>query len=96
MGLPQGGRRTRDGRQVEARHYIGKSEWLEYRLRQHRTGQSRARVVLALVGKGATFKLVRTWEGGRELEVKLKRQKNTPRLCDECRGAHPPQPGGMR
>lgn len=68
-----------------ARHYLGIAVDLEARLAQHRSGNG-ARLMQVVSRAGISWRLVRTWEGGRELERRLKRQKNSSRLCPVCRG----------
>jgi predicted GIY-YIG superfamily endonuclease len=66
-----------------ARHYLGSTRNLAYRLHQHRNGQG-ARLMEVARERGITFSLARTWSGGRALERRLKRCKNAPRLCPIC------------
>jgi predicted GIY-YIG superfamily endonuclease len=66
-----------------ARHYLGWTTDLEARLEAHRQGNG-ARLMEVITEAGITWKLARTWEGGRELERHLKRQKNSPRFCPIC------------
>jgi predicted GIY-YIG superfamily endonuclease len=67
-----------------ASHYIGfaKSS-IEQRVLQHQQGQGAA-LTKAAVAAGIELKLVRSWEGDRALERRLKNQKNAPRLCPIC------------
>jgi predicted GIY-YIG superfamily endonuclease len=67
------------------RHYLGTAEDLEVRLDQHRKGNG-ARLPQVFAERGIGFILARTWEGDRELERKLKRQKHSNRLCPICKG----------
>jgi predicted GIY-YIG superfamily endonuclease len=67
-----------------ARHYLGAADDLEARLERHRRGQG-ARLLEVVTAAGITFTVARTWRGGRKLERRLKRLKNTPRLCPVCR-----------
>ena len=67
-----------------AQHYIGYTEDLEQRLEQHRNGNGSA-IMAAVSEAGIGWRVVRTWEGGRDLERRLKRRKNSPRLCPICR-----------
>jgi hypothetical protein len=82
--MPRGTRRT-DGKALEARHYLGTTKDLPARLALHRAGQG-ARMLAAAVARGIDFTLVRTWEGGRDVELRLKRRKEGTRLCPNCRG----------
>ncbi len=69
-----------------ARHYLGYAEDLAARLTQHRAG-SGARLTQVIKEAGITFTLVRTWEGGRDLERHLKRWHDSPALCPLCNPA---------
>lgn len=71
----------------QAQHYIGCTENLKKRIDQHRFGRS-ASIVRAFYAAGIKFKVARTWEGGRDLERKLKNRKNAKKLCPICRGTH--------
>jgi predicted GIY-YIG superfamily endonuclease len=66
-----------------AQHYIGYTENLEQRLEQHRNGNGSA-IMAAVSEAGIGWRVVRTWEGGRDLERRLKRRKNSPKLCPIC------------
>lgn len=67
-----------------ARHYLGYADDLHARLVQHRKGAG-ARLIQVIVQAGIDWRLARTWEGGdRTLERRLKKQKNSPRLCPNC------------
>jgi predicted GIY-YIG superfamily endonuclease len=70
---------------AHAKHYLGSAEDLDARLARHRSGNG-ARLLEVAHERGIGFSLVRTWEGGRELERRLKRRKNAPRLCPICAG----------
>lgn len=67
-----------------ARHYLGKTDNLEIRLAEHRSGQG-ARLTQVTRQAGISFVLARTWEGGRDLERKLKRWHKSPDLCPICK-----------
>lgn len=67
-----------------AQHYIGSaSAGLVRRIKEHRNG-SGARILNVLNDKGIKYSVVRTWDGGVELERKLKRRKNAKNLCPIC------------
>ncbi len=64
----------------QARHYLGYTNNLEMRLERHRQGNGSA--IMAEVARlGIDWTLACTWQGGRDLEYRLKRRKNSPRLC---------------
>ena len=67
-----------------ARHYLGSTDDLDNRLQEHRTGQG-ARLTQVIHEAGISFILARTWEGGRDLERKLKRWHKSPDLCPICK-----------
>ena len=68
-----------------ATHYMGTAKDLGARIAEHRAGQG-ARITAAAVERSIDFAVVRTWSGGRQLERKLKRRKEDPRLCPVCKG----------
>lgn len=66
-----------------AQHYIGWTTNLDGRLDDHRTGRGAA--ILRAAGEaGIGWQVVRTWEGGRDLENKLKARKNARAICPVC------------
>ena len=67
-----------------ARHYLGSTDDIDSRLQEHRTGQG-ARLTQVIHEAGISFILARTWEGGRDLERKLKRWHKSPDLCPICK-----------
>lgn len=70
-----------------AQHYIGQAVDLDRRMCEHRRGGSNtAKLIQAAHRLGVGFTLARTWEGGRDLEKKLKAQKKARLLCPICRG----------
>lgn len=66
-----------------AQHYLGYADLLTFRLRDHAKGRG-ARLTQVAKERGIRWQLVRTWEGGRALERKLKNRKNAPALCPVC------------
>ena len=74
-----------DNPRGQAQHYLGFTQDLDARLEAHRTGKGSA--IMAAVSRASVgWTLARTWEGGRDLERRLKNQHNSPRLCPICRG----------
>jgi hypothetical protein len=72
-------------RYLGALHYIGWTEGpLHVRMRAHKMGQG-SRLMAAVTNAGLDFTVANTWEGTRELERKLKNQKNAARICPICR-----------
>jgi hypothetical protein len=67
-------------------HYIG---WtgvgVDRRLAVHREGRG-SRMLAAAVERGISFNVVKTWDGGRDLERQLKNRRNAPKLCPTCAG----------
>ncbi len=77
-----------------AQHYIGYTPGtLERRLQLHQEGNG-ARLTEVAKERGIGFECVRTWEGGRYLESRLKKRRNAPKLCPVCSGnrERPTQP----
>ncbi len=66
-----------------ARHYLGYASDLPARLKRHEAGNG-ARLLQVVKAAGTSWTLARTWPGGRDVERKLKRQKNSPRFCPIC------------
>lgn len=66
-----------------ARHYLGWTCDLSHRLVQHRMGTG-AKLLRAVTQHGIGWSVVRTWQGGPDLEKAFKTQKNGPRLCPYC------------
>lgn len=64
-------------------HYIGSTDNLTRRIWQHANGHG-ARLCEVAKERGIGFQVVRTWEGGRREERKLKRRKSGPLLCPIC------------
>lgn len=73
-----------DNPRGQAQHYLGYTEDLEARLEAHRTGNGSA-IMAAVARRGIGWRVVRTWEGGRALERRLKDRHNSPKLCPICR-----------
>ena len=68
-----------------AQHYLGSAEDLAPRLYAHQHGIG-ARFTAVAVERSIPFVVARTWDGGRQLERKLKRWHNGRKLCPICRG----------
>ncbi len=73
-----------DRRYKQAGHYLGSTTDLQARLKQHAAGNG-ARLLQVVAQVGIKWRLVQTWPGGRDVERRLKRQKNSPRFCPICR-----------
>jgi hypothetical protein len=71
---------------AHARHYMGWSCFVEARLADHAAGRG-ARLPQVFRERGISGRCVRQWKGGRDLERRLKRQKQGPKLCPVCRAA---------
>ena len=73
--------------QHTAQHYMGSAADVDARLAEHANGTG-SRLCQVARERGNSFVLVRTWtvaDGtGRQLERKLKNQKNSPKLCPIC------------
>lgn len=66
-----------------ARHYLGWAANLEARLDHHRAGTG-ARLMAVVTNAGIDWRVVRTWDGDRTFERRLKNGRNVPRLCPVC------------
>lgn len=68
-------------------HYLGSAENPFSRLHDHLTGKG-ARLTQVANERGIEYRIVRVWKAepgkGRELERKLKRRKEGPKLCPIC------------
>jgi hypothetical protein len=73
-----------------AGHYLGSATDLYRRLAQHGTGEGARLLEVQVKERGGTFRLVRTWPGGREVEHQLKSGHQGNRLCPDCRPLDPP------
>ena len=77
-----------------ARHYTGSATDLQARLAEHEKGQG-ARLLQVVKAAGITWRLARTWPGGRDRERQLKNQGGASRRCPEC-GVTPRSDNGAR
>ncbi len=66
-----------------ARHYTGWTRDLDARLETHREGRG-ARLMEVVKDAGITWRLARTWPGGRDRERAIKNRHEAPKLCPEC------------
>jgi predicted GIY-YIG superfamily endonuclease len=66
-----------------ARHYTGWTADLGKRLDDHRAGRG-ARLMEVIKNADISWRLARTWTGGRDLERAIKDLHEAPRLCPEC------------
>jgi predicted GIY-YIG superfamily endonuclease len=64
-------------------HYLGWALDLDSRIADHRASRG-ARLIEIVNAEGIPWKVVRTWEGDRKLERKLKNRKKSRCLCPEC------------
>lgn len=67
-----------------ARHYMGFSSDVSARQLRHANGNG-ARLMEVISDAEITWTLARIWVGDRYLERRLKRQKNSPKLCPICK-----------
>lgn len=70
-------------------HYLGSVEGntiedVERRVRDYHAKGRGARFTQVATDLGLTFEIVRTWDGGKREERRLKNQKQGPRLCPIC------------
>jgi len=66
-------------------HYIGYADDVAKRIELHRSGHG-ARLTEVAKERGIDFVVTRIWDGGRDVERRLKNQKMGPRLCPFCSG----------
>lgn len=69
----------------EARHYVGFALDVARRCHEHEQGIGSA-LLRAATERGIPWHVVRTWEGGRPLERRIKARKAAPELCPVCSG----------
>lgn len=69
-----------------ARHYIGFTDDLDRRLHQHLNGHEKGSpLVRAVLKAGITVQLAATFEGGKDLEKKMKSRHNAAHFCPICK-----------
>src|SRR6266446_2791764 len=66
-----------------AKHYLGFSEDIQERVRQHRNGRGAA-FMRTIAKEGISWHVSRIWDGDRDLERILKNQHNASHLCPTC------------
>lgn len=74
---------TLGGDRHRAKHYLGWSNDLENRLREHRTGKG-SKFTQAACRRGLTIRVAEVWTGTRHLEKSIKRSRNLKRFCPLC------------
>lgn len=67
-----------------ARHYLGYTHDLDERLACHRAGTG-ARLMQVVTDASIDWQVARTWDGGRDMERKLKKWHSGVNLCPICR-----------
>ncbi len=71
-----------------AKHYMGFAEDIDRRIEQHRAGTG-ARLTQVAIDAGCRLILARIWPGAdRSTERRLKKRKESPRLCPICGEDH--------
>ncbi len=75
-----------DTRYKHAGHYLGSTCDLEARLALHAAGRG-ARLLHVVRAAGITWRLARTWPGGKAKERQLKKQLGASRYCPICKEA---------
>lgn len=80
-------RRINDDRPTQ--HYIGHADDLRQRIRAHRAGRygggsGCAKLCAVAHERGISFRVARLWQGGYDLERRLKAAKAGRRLCPIC------------
>ena len=77
---------ARNGKPLQAGHYLGFTDDLVGRILDHQEGKG-ARFTQVCLERGIRWSLARVWEGDqadRTFERKLKNSKHGPRLCPIC------------
>ena len=67
-----------------AKHYIGFTDNLDARMDCHRHGHG-SKLLKAVNDAGIGYRVVRTWDGDRSVERRLKNWKKASDLCPVCR-----------
>ena len=67
-----------------AKHYLGSTNNLNERIKLHLQGKG-ARLLQVVINEGISFEVVRTQKGDKKYERKLKKLKNSCRLCPICK-----------
>lgn len=67
-----------------AQHYLGSTKDLPKRLSEHGTERG-ARLMQVITENGIGYEVVRTWDGGFDLEIALKKRKKASQFCPKCR-----------
>ena len=75
-----------DTRYKHAGHYLGSTCDPEARLALHAAGRG-ARLLHVVQAAGITWRLARTWPGGKAKERQLKKQRGASRYCPICKEA---------
>ena len=75
-----------DNRSKHAGHYLGSTCDLAARLALHAAGRG-ARLLHVVQAAGITWRLARTWPGGKAKERQLKKQRGASRYCPLCKEA---------
>ena len=66
-----------------AQHYVGATKNIANRIKLHRVGRG-ANILRVANRLGIKWELVRVWKGSFELEIQMKKMKNSPRYCPVC------------
>lgn len=74
----------------KARHYLGWTNDLEERIREHRRGKG-SKFTQAACQRGLTIRVAEVWIGTRQLEKQLKRRHNLKHFCPICQSDRKPR-----
>lgn len=74
---------TLGGDRHRAEHYLGWSNDLDNRVREHRNGRG-SKFTQAACQRGFTLRVAEVWTGTRYLEKSLKQSRNLNRFCPIC------------
>jgi predicted GIY-YIG superfamily endonuclease len=67
---------------AHAGHYVGSTDDLAERIEAH----NGARLMEVITVAGISWEVVRTWNGSRQIERRIKNRKEAPALCPICSG----------
>ncbi|MBI3942959.1 MAG: GIY-YIG nuclease family protein [Chloroflexi bacterium] len=73
-----------DRKYQHSQHYVGYTKDIDRRMAQHRRGWSLGTRYLMAVKEAGIGWFVTVFDGGRDLERKIKRSHNTARYCPVC------------
>ena len=70
---------------AHAKHYLGYTNNLERRIKEHRRGHSGSHIMRVLKQRGIGFVVARTWEGGTRADERRMKGRGKGRMCPICK-----------